>query len=71
MIKFLEMPITENIMAKLSTYHDENQHLVKQSKPSVLMDTSNPLMSQVAIFARCLEEREALIEEKLQQASLE
>jgi hypothetical protein len=24
-IKFLEMPITENIMAKMSTYHDENQ----------------------------------------------
>jgi hypothetical protein len=28
-IKFLEMPITENIMAKLSTYHDDNKHLVK------------------------------------------
>jgi hypothetical protein len=23
-IKFLEMPITENMMAKLSKYHDEN-----------------------------------------------
>jgi hypothetical protein len=31
------------------------------------MDTSNPLMSQVAIFARCLEERESIIDEKLQQ----
>jgi hypothetical protein len=26
--------------------------------PSVFMDTSNPLFTQVAIFARCLEERE-------------
>lgn len=75
-IKFLEMPITENIMTKLQSYNssaekDENQQLVKQSYPSVLMDTSNPLMSQVAIFARCLEERESIVEEKLQQASLE
>lgn len=35
------------------------------------MDTSNPLMSQVAIFARCLEEREAVVEEKLMQKNQE
>ena len=43
-----------------------NQKLAKQCYPSVLMDTSNPLMSQVAIFARCLEERESRFDEKLQ-----
>lgn len=53
---------------------ESNQQLSKQSCPSVLMDTSNPLFSQVAIFARCLEERENKIQEKLlqqQQQSLE
>ena len=36
-----------------------------------MMDTSNPLMSQVAIFARCLEERETRLEEKLQKKNQE
>jgi hypothetical protein len=39
-----------------------------QTIPSVLMDTSNPLFAQVAIFARCLEERQSVLEEQHQLA---
>lgn len=63
-MKFLELPLTENMMSKIVS-EKTNQNLAKQSCPSVLMDTSNPLFSQVAIFARCLEERENQIQEKL------
>lgn len=70
-LKFLELPLTENMMSKFyassAAKSVSNQQLSKQSCPSVLMDTSNPLFSQVAIFARCLEERENKIQEKLLQ----
>ena len=49
-MKFLELPITENMIAKIQSKREDpaesqNQKLAKQCYPSVLMDTSNPLMS--------------------------
>lgn len=38
---------------------DPNQ----QAVASVMMDTTNPLFSQVAIFAKCLEERQSRLEQ--------
>ena len=63
-LKFLELPITEGLIAKVQQkakpdrLSEKVNYLSKQTVPSVFMDTSNPLFSQVAIFARCLEERE-------------
>lgn len=68
-MKFLELPITENMMdrfqsrGKISMVQEQNE-VAKQCYPSVMMDTSNPLFSQIGIFARCLEERESIREEK-------
>jgi len=58
-LKFLELPLTENMLAKISGNQQQNvqsirnqadaagqsQILSKQACPSVLMDTSNPLFS--------------------------
>ena len=43
----------QNLDAAVNCYYDEYQ--TKNDKVSVFMDASNPLLAQVAIFARLLE----------------
>ena len=51
--------INQNFLdIKDQLFQGKNQKISQEAIPSVFMDTSNPLFTQVAIFARCLEERE-------------
>ena len=51
-LKFLELPITEAIFNR--TFESENKDT---GLPSVLMDTSNPAQTQLAILAKTFEDQ--------------
>lgn len=69
-LKFLELPLTESMMSKIRDKNgasfevtksmafngQQNQALAHQAVPSVLMDTSNPLFTQIAILAQGFED---------------
>ena len=68
-MQFIKMPITDQLLMNFETQEEEphkeqssffTSELAshKQSIPTVFMDASNPVISQVAIFARLLEMRD-------------
>jgi len=66
LMHFLRLPISESMAIKFQENLAQKQHepTSRYVTPTVFNDASNPLLSQLAIFAKCLETYQGEIDEK-------